>query len=327
MKRTAPGWALLVAALLAAPPALAKDEKKAKPRIPPPPAPWLAKYAEGPTDEAAFRELRETLFRTKSDADLVRGLAWLVHAPQKEVRVKAARGLAEAYLLGAHLGADPVPGIRAFARDPDAFVRTYLLSALSMYDSPLARELVYKHHTGEIPVPDNTDGEKILEEVRQDFMPRFATPKELEVLKRDGRAAQAKWFAAAPERPATATEYRFETVDIHMGSAHKYEPKIATGVFVWADSLHTVYGTDGWVGSGDSFFLNMTTARGGLAASAGAQVYNGGISGIGGVTLIDRARYLGDRRVRVWIRHAGDAALEFVKRRYEEAWKQRKAAK
>ena len=281
--------------------------------VPKPPLDWLAPYAAEPTDEASFTTLREKLFRTGSDAQLIKGLTWLAHAKSREVRVAAARGLAEAYLLGEHLGADPVPGIRAFARDPDPFVRTCLLSALGMYDSPLARELLYRHHTGEIPAPTGGAGDKILSKVRE-ILPRYATAHELAVLKMQGVFAQKIWFANAPERPATQKSLRFETADIQVGQENACELKSAPGVRVWAD-----LGASGGMTAavGNTLMIWLGTPGSGRGGGGGAVIFGGVIHADGERTFIARMRELGGKTIRFWVRLDADSrAITHAKKRY-----------
>ena len=265
-----------------------------------PPCAWLAPYAAEPTSEDAFTTLRERLFRTERDADLIRGLTWLANARTQAVRVAAARGLADAYLLGEQLGADPVPGIRACARDPDPFVRTQMLSALAMHDSPLARELLFAHHAGDIPVPDGDAGEKIRTKVAG-LLARYATADELSRLQQLGEGAQRAWFDDAEDHPAAGRSHRFETGEIQVGEEHRIELRSAPGTFLWFGPVRTAYGTDGWVGSGDNVTVHLGAGGGGW--TSGASIYGGGISSIAGPgSAITHRRHLGDGRMRYWIR-------------------------
>jgi len=269
--------------------------------VPEPPFAWLAPYAEKPTTPAMFTTLREKLFRTEKDADLIRGASWLVHAKSPVVRTAVGRILADAYLLGDHLGADPVPALRILARDPDQDVRWYMLSALAMHNSPLARELYFKHWTGEIRTPAGEAGVKIRREIEANLR-KYASEEKLEKLRAADEVAQQAWFNIADDRPAGEKTDRFETGEITVGRENGVELETLPGTRLWVDPVTTAHGAKGHVGSGDMIMLWMATKGGGKMGSGGAQPYTGGVAYTGDVSIIDHARYLGKDRVRYWVR-------------------------
>ncbi len=279
-----------------------KEPRRPVLSVPEPPFAWLAPYAQKTTTAATFARLRERLFRMEKDADLIRGCSWLVHALSPDVRTAAGRILADAYLLGDHLGADPMPALRALAADPDQDVRSYTLSALGFHDSPLAREVYLRHHTGEIPIPAGKAGAKIRREIKQN-LPKYASEIERKRLAKADKRVRQIWYDLAEDLPATKTKHRWETGDLRIGRSNGAFLTSLPGWEIWAGPVSTTQNAPGRTASGDLVMLWLIGKQGPNSGTGGPYPYFGGMFGDAKLgSTIYHARYLGKDRVRYWVR-------------------------
>jgi hypothetical protein len=333
MWRTMTAAAVVILGGLVAP-SYGEDEPSARPAAP---QEWLEPYAEAIATPESYDALRERLFRAPDEGDVIRGLAWLVHAKDPHVRQTVARALGNAYMLGDHLG-DAfddalVPAVRALARDADTFTRSCLLSELLRYDSPLAREIALAYVREEIPVPDSAAGEKLVRRARglltagADRMDPVDLEKLEEVLRTDDPKVIGRWIAGATERPAGPHEGRFVTLDVRRGApravelrADRDDPESAFTITVSCLGHEVVRSDPERAGrrrspprvtSIDSVTVCVRPgahgpeprpAGAGGAYQKGAALYSWGACGFGDDFVHKVVRYLGDDTIRVWVR-------------------------
>ena len=299
---------LVAAALVAclAPTAPAGEEK-----IPEPPFAWLAPFAAAEVTSKQFDTLRVKLLRTEEDADVIRGLSWLVHAKRLDIRHSAAATLASSYILGAHLGADPAPALRRLARDPELQVRSSVFAALRMHDTPLARELLLRAIAETLDREFTEEVERYHESLER-WARHYGGLDALADLSRKDAEAVADWIEEAIERPATASEGRFQTGVMGIGKEDMIHIDGLSHGRMWVAGSRRMASLAPYVTSGDSLmaWLLLHPKSDAKSGMGGAKPYMGGVSSSTGFSLTMRLRYLGKQRVRYWLRVDRQALAE-----------------
>ena len=307
--------AVLVAAVVvvsSTPPGVAQEEP-ASADLGPPPIAWLAPFANASATTESFDRLRTELFRTESDKKLVEALVWLAKAEDPVVRQSVARMIANSYLLGDHIGVDVRPAVRRLARDKDMWTHYRSLSTATMFDTPLARELVLDHLRGEIKVPKGEEWDLVREAVER-FLRMTTDGLVRESLQGDATPEERqRWIDAASEKPATSESLRFQTADLTDGREEDFVLQNAArgqktnelGVRV------KVTGVSLWRSETDVTSANRVSMRtvqmingepGGTTGGGGRSPFAWGLSNVERGSLISYTRLLANRKVRVWLR-------------------------
>jgi hypothetical protein len=278
--------------------------KKTAVPLPKPPVAWLAPYANAKVSTRAFDEVRTRLFRSENDGDVVRGLLWLAHSKNVPIRSLAAKALTSVYLLGDHVGVDPAPAVRTLARDPEPRIRSAVIGALLLHDTPLARELVHAYATGAI-APLRGKSAKALGTRIAGWRRMYGTAAEFQAREDAGAEAVQAWIKASDVAPAGASSGRFHTGVITTGREDAIPIPDTTDAIFWIASVTTLYGEGAEVTSADSMWSWI--ASGNARPQSGrsgctSTLYTGSLSGHGKASFEVHMRYLGKERVRYWIR-------------------------